>query len=470
MANNVKKINGIAIADVKKLNTIAAADIKELNGEEFSVSVDPSILVSYRQVEASGSGIACDTANVSAVYDTDNNYVVIGTREAGGGGRCVVGAYNSGNNDIDFGAEQSIATSGSVSGLSMDYDQYNNRLWAAWIGGSGNQIFARVGTINGPVIGDSASPLTISWGTTLTIREGSGTYPGKYNQGLLGQGLAVDQTDGACLVAWNPADKAISGGAGGSDNHPHGVILEIADVSTNNDLSAAPAPSQLVTGSSAQNYPMIVVAYDPDNAEWVGITDPANDIRALRITNNSGTPTEANETTLANNSGHSLQGQDHGATAGITGRYGGDHFAYDTGNNVFHVASCHASASEIFAFTNSGSGITFNEGGQAVATGEVLSQDGKAGGISYHESRQRIVVHGTDDSSQEFEVFTYDGSSYTSINSGSLVEIVNDNDGFYYGSSCRGSNMDSFLSNGHLLTGVDYDEREPYYCIIDSGG
>ena len=469
MANAVDKVNGIAIASISKINGLTDANIDKLNGLEFTGTVDPSILVSYRQVEASGSGIGGETANIAAVYDTDNNYVVIGIREQGGGGRCVVGAYNSDDNDIDFGAEQSIATSGSVAGLSMDYDQYNNRLWIAWVGGSGNQIFASVGTINGPVIGDSESPKTISWGTTLTIREGSGTYSGKYNQGLIGQGLAVDQTDGVCLVAWNPADKAISGGDGGSDNHPHGVILEIADVGSNNNLSTAPAPSQLVTGSSAQNYPMILVAYDPDNEEWVGITDPANDIRALRITNNSGTPTEANETTLANNSGHSLQGDGGGATAGITGRYSGDHFAYDTGNNVFHVGSCHASASKVFAFANSGSGITFDEGGQTVAIGEVLSQSGKAGGVSYHESRQRIVVHGTDDSSQEFEVFTYDGS-YTSINSGSLVEIVSDDDGFYYGSSCRGSNMDSFLSGGHLLTGIDYDTYEPKYCIVDSGG
>ena len=44
MANAVKKVNGIAIADIKKISGIANADIKELNGLEFTSALTPAAL------------------------------------------------------------------------------------------------------------------------------------------------------------------------------------------------------------------------------------------------------------------------------------------------------------------------------------------------------------------------------------------------------------------------------------------
>ena len=38
MANNVEKVNGIAIGDIEKVNGITDANLEALNGEEFSGS------------------------------------------------------------------------------------------------------------------------------------------------------------------------------------------------------------------------------------------------------------------------------------------------------------------------------------------------------------------------------------------------------------------------------------------------
>ena len=475
MGNEIAEVNGVAFGSVAKVNGVETASITHINGMDLVVSVDPSFTTAYTDVEFSGSAIDDDAnGEVTSCYDEDNNFIYVQYRDDGGGGNAVVGAFNSGNSDIDFGAKQAIEGSNSFSGGSCDYDTKYNKVWTTWIGGSGNQLFCRVGTI--------AADKSIEWGDRITVQEGYSTHSA-YNQGLLGMGIAVDQETGAALIVWNNPEDSISGSSNAdSSHHPNGVIVTLDDSTASsgdadfNDITAG-TPARIFTGNSGNDFPMVKVMYDPDNQEWVCISDANSSsgasIQAARITNNSGTPLAVDDTALGA-SGHSLQGLGGGATVGVTGRRSANTFCYDTNNNAFIVGSA-ASSPKLFAFTNDGTNIAWaGTTGQAVSCGTVVSQDGKAGGVQFNHHRNRIMVWGSDNSNITMELLTYGGSdSWTSINSGSLITIVDDATGFFKSGSpmvkLQKADGTNFAGSASLLTGLKYSGTDAKYCLFDPG-
>ena len=456
MANEVAKLNGITIANIAKFNGETDADIAKINDQEFTGTIDIATITGYTQIITAGN------YGANMTYDEDNNYVYVQYPRNGGGGAAVVGSFNSSNQNVDWGSEQTIESSNAFSSKTCDYDKYNNVIWTAWIGGSGNICYARCGTIN--------SDKSISWGDRLEVQEGYNTIS-RYNQGILGQNMAVDQNTGKCLLAWN---SSASGNniSGASNHHPVGVIL--TKNSSNNNITAS-SQVRLATGGSGQDFPMIQVHFDDTNDEWVAITDAngsGTGIHALRITNNSGSPSPANQTQLTGNSSHFIQGNgDHNGTKGATGgRYGGLMMVHDLSCDRFIMGSATADGTtpKLFAFRNTGSGITWDTTGIAVSHGTTISQSGKGGTIAYSHARGRFATHGQG-SGEKLEIFSYDGSSFTSHNASSLITISTDDDPFYKGGASM-QDMTAFASGATMIVGGDYDSRDPYYIIIEMGG
>ena len=68
MANNVLKVNGIAIANIAKLNGITDANLAKLNGEEFTGVTDAHTLIATATSDGSDASLGF-TSGINSTYD-----------------------------------------------------------------------------------------------------------------------------------------------------------------------------------------------------------------------------------------------------------------------------------------------------------------------------------------------------------------------------------------------------------------
>ena len=80
-----------------------------------------------------------------------------------------------------------------------------------------------------------------------------------------------------------------------------------------------------------------------------------------------------------------------------------------------------------------------------------------------------MCIRDSTGSAENLEIFSYDGSSFTSHNASSLISINSDDDGFYRGGASM-QDMSAFADGAVMIVGTDYDSRHPYYIIIEAGG
>ena len=70
MANNVLKVNGIAIASIAKINGQTDSDLVKINGEEFTGITDAHTLISTHTVTSDDTQSSIDiTSNINNTYD-----------------------------------------------------------------------------------------------------------------------------------------------------------------------------------------------------------------------------------------------------------------------------------------------------------------------------------------------------------------------------------------------------------------
>ena len=70
MANTVKKVNTVAIADIKNINTITDTNLKKLNTLEFTGVTDAHTLISTHDIASLGASSSIDiTSGIDSTYD-----------------------------------------------------------------------------------------------------------------------------------------------------------------------------------------------------------------------------------------------------------------------------------------------------------------------------------------------------------------------------------------------------------------
>ena len=68
MANTVKKVNTVAIADIKNINTITDSNLKKLNTLEFTGVTDDHVLIAYDTSDGSDASLGF-TSGIDSTYD-----------------------------------------------------------------------------------------------------------------------------------------------------------------------------------------------------------------------------------------------------------------------------------------------------------------------------------------------------------------------------------------------------------------
>ena len=85
MANAVKKVNGIAIADIKNINGITDSNLKKLNTLEFTGVTDAHVLISTHT--ASSSSSIDITSGIDSTYDVyEFHFINIHPSDSGSSG------------------------------------------------------------------------------------------------------------------------------------------------------------------------------------------------------------------------------------------------------------------------------------------------------------------------------------------------------------------------------------------------
>ena len=128
MANNVKKVNGIAIADIKNINGITDSNLKKLNTLEFTGTLpDAHTLIATATSDGSDSSLGF-TSGIDSTYDvyefiftnihaqTDTDRLGVQFNASGGSG------FNETITSTFFDANSNEGTSGWLS-YDAGYDQ-----------------------------------------------------------------------------------------------------------------------------------------------------------------------------------------------------------------------------------------------------------------------------------------------------------------------------------------------------------
>jgi hypothetical protein len=193
MANQIDKINTIALASIEKVNTLTDANIEKINTLEFTGTVDPNkITITNQQFNNDrswGAELAWDP-------DTDTLIVMYGDDGNGDYPTYRLGKLNatSGNVTITWESEVALSSAGAGYHTKPVYDTGNDRMGLVFLE-SGADSSNRYRIAFGTITNSGATP-SMSVGTHETIHA---TSAGTYNQGD-GSDIAIYWSDMGAIV------------------------------------------------------------------------------------------------------------------------------------------------------------------------------------------------------------------------------------------------------------------------------
>ncbi len=388
MANQIEKLNAIAIASIEKFNTRTDANIEKINGREFTGTVDPNTVTPTNPNFNFDNGNLRSTEHTSICYDPDRNFIVVSYRDADNSNYGTVRAASISGTTLTWGAEY-VFSSATTTNTGICYNTGQDVIMIGWSGPSSNTIYVIAATV-GAASNDPTDTDDIAFGSAATVDSG---------------GDGSNQSIAYGMIEYNPdydtATVAYENGADSGHNYVAAVSVSGTTCTVGTAVEFA-ATSEELFGQS----------YDPDIGKTVLVYDNGTKVGA-KVISQSGTGNRTialgSEALYANNSGLTVQEY-----------YGGMPVAYDTSADRHHVLlyDDSASAAKLTYFTVSGTTVTWSSGTAGTISSGTASNNETGGGIAYNAARNRIITYGATSSATSsdynFEHHTVNGTGYTS--------------------------------------------------------
>ena len=400
MANQVEKLNGIAITSIEKVNGLTATQ------DTGGTAIDGG--TGFNTARSEGTSLA---------FDPDTNQVIIAFSDGGSSTVPTIRIGTVSGTTITFGDKIVVSsdTNGTTS-TGCHYDTNTNRLivtyrspYSAYWTNAG--VFAKAFELNSSRGVDTA-------GSVATVFNSSGN-----NEVSRNNLSEIQDHDGVVDILYEDY----------SNGKDYVNTVKI------NDASAC----SLTVGSAAEfnddSDNFFGIAYSPDADVNVIMYTKGNALRARTITHFSGDPS------LGSYANYGLSNCELDATD----PHGGSCMIYDTEHNKFHFLFRYGGSSSSNAVNDnlyignlsvSGTSVTFASTSGTSMNNTVEIDDLKYGrhfgsnqpgaGLIYSHQRQRIIMHGNDANSEtggtkNFHIIDFNGSAYTKTSSYTAINTLN---------------------------------------------
>ena len=409
MANQIEKLNAIAIASIEKFNAKTDSNIEKINSKEFTgIVLANQQQRSFTTVDSGGSAIGdageYDTNRAygnSVAYDPDTSTIIVTYGDTGNSSRCTGRVATVSGNETDgftltFGSEIEIDDSGTCYHSQAFYNTGQDRLMVAYMTSSGNNgQFAKAMTVRGGTTRDLTT-----LGNHLSVESGGSGYNQNINSNLGSLNQAANSGNGILHICYEYGDDNNDG------NHIRAV--RISDTSDNTTVVGDRAEFLSDTDE------FWGITYDETAQKNVVVYDDGTNIFA-RTVEHGGTNDMTTTFGTAAQYGEA-------ASLTISEYYGGPNSAYDPDQNKHHVIMDVSGTGYINYFSVSGSSVTWAATGkkQALSSG-TASGNNTGGGVAYSHARDRIITYGSTVSgtgaNATFESHSFDGTDYTAVGS-----------------------------------------------------
>jgi len=438
MANQIDKLNGIAIASIEKFNGLTDAEIEKINGLTFLGIVDTDQTErNFTTVDSSGSAIGDAgefhtkrSPGASVAHDPDTSTIIVGFRDGNNSNRPSLRVATVSGNETDgftltFGSIIEMAT-GTMYHSMLHYNTAQDRLMMSYMSSEGNNgVFCIAMTVRGGTDRDITTK-----GNQLSVESGGSGYNQAINSNLSSLNQAANSGNGVLHIGYEYGDDS---------EHNYCRAVRISDTSDNTTVVG----DRVEFKATSEEF--IGLSYDETAEKNVVVYDDGTNIFARTI-EHGGT----NDMTITYGS-EAQYGENARLT--LSEYYGGSLVAYDPDQNKHHVVFKISSTGHMTYFSVSGSTVTWAATSKkATLSSGVSSGNGTGGGVAYSHARDRIITFGATStvagSDATFESHSFDGTDYTSV--GSAVTYATDN-GQPRGTGSMRTDASALIGNGVVI-------------------